>query len=140
MILGTRVLQSVTSVPNVLTGPISFHINYAVSLTKQYNMELSTQLPEANEKVAITGHVLLDVSPPALFGVTIEKDASLVWSEEDDFHLTTKYIHIKGAFHIGSETCPYEKNARITLIGKHHKELVMYTDLITLEYRKIRLA
>ncbi|OWF51488.1 transmembrane protein 2-like [Mizuhopecten yessoensis] len=77
----------------------------------------TNKLPEASATVSITGHVLLDVSPPALFGIVVEAGAILVWSPEGDFHVSTNYIHVKGAFHIGSETCPFEENARITLTG-----------------------
>ncbi|XP_060069788.1 cell surface hyaluronidase-like [Ylistrum balloti] len=77
----------------------------------------NNKLPEAGANVSIADHILLDVSPLALFGLTIEKNAKLVWSPEGDFHLITNFIHVKGALHIGSETCPFEANARISLTG-----------------------
>ncbi|XP_033732710.1 protein DDB_G0287365-like [Pecten maximus] len=75
------------------------------------------KLPEAGANVSIAGNVLLDMSPPSLFGVTVETNSKLVWSPEGDFTLITNFIHLKGELHIGSETCPFEANARISLTG-----------------------
>ncbi|XP_033758561.1 cell surface hyaluronidase-like [Pecten maximus] len=77
----------------------------------------NNQVPSLGDDVYVSGDVLLDVSPPELRSVNVEAGATLVWSPNGDYHVTTKFIHVKGAFHIGSETCPFEANARITLTG-----------------------
>ncbi|XP_069115544.1 cell surface hyaluronidase-like [Argopecten irradians] len=81
----------------------------------------SQQVPLHGDDVYVTGHVLLDVSPPELRSITIEPGATLVWSPDGDYHVTTKFIHVKGAFHVGSEICPFEANARITLTGDRNE-------------------
>ncbi|XP_060076275.1 cell surface hyaluronidase-like, partial [Ylistrum balloti] len=84
----------------------------------------NNKLPEAGANVSITGDVLLDMSPPAFFGVTVETNAKLVWSPGGDFQLITNFIHLKGALHIGSETCPFQANARISLTGDRQEYTV----------------
>ncbi|XP_069120731.1 cell surface hyaluronidase-like [Argopecten irradians] len=93
------------------------HDNITLSRWSDPSTWPTSTLPAAGDTVTITGHVLLDVSPPALFGILVETGASLVWSPEGDFHVFTNYIHVKGAFHIGSEDCPFQANAHITLTG-----------------------
>ncbi|KAK7484790.1 hypothetical protein BaRGS_00023964, partial [Batillaria attramentaria] len=69
-------------------------------------------------------HVLLDISPPPLGTITVEEGASLVWGDVDDLTLAVHYILLHGEFHIGAETCRFEKKARIQLIGQsntHHR-------------------
>ncbi|XP_060081443.1 protein DDB_G0287365-like [Ylistrum balloti] len=75
------------------------------------------RVPVAGDEVIVNGNVLLDMSPPELRSLTVESGAVLVWSPNGDYHVITKYIHVKGALHVGSETCPFEANARITLTG-----------------------
>jgi cell migration-inducing and hyaluronan-binding protein len=57
--------------------------------------------------------VVLDVSTPALHGMTV--DGTLSFSDESDLELTTEWILLRGELGIGSEAEPYTHNATITL-------------------------
>ncbi|XP_033732709.1 cell surface hyaluronidase-like isoform X2 [Pecten maximus] len=93
------------------------HNDVTLSRWSDSNTWPDNKLPEAGTNVSITGNVLLDMSPPPLFGVTVETNGKLVWSPEGDFTMIANFIHLKGELHIGSETCPFEANARISLTG-----------------------
>ncbi len=56
---------------------------------------------------------MLDVSPPALHGLTI--DGKLSFSNKADLELTTEWILIHGELAIGSEASPHTRKATITL-------------------------
>src|SRR5690606_29750524 len=65
----------------------------------------------AGDKVVIARdkNVLLDVSPPALGGRSI--DGKLTFSNDADLELTTEWIMLHGELTIGSEESPHTRNA-----------------------------
>ncbi len=85
-----------------------------------------------NHKVPIAGDkptigrdkdVILDVSPPALAGLSI--DGKLTFSNDTDLELTTEWIMLHGELAIGSEASPYTRKAIITLTDNVKGEDVM---------------
>src|SRR5881394_4033228 len=73
------------------------------------------QVPRAGDKVTIAADkdVVLDVSPPALGGVTI--DGRLSFADNKDLELTTEWIMLHGKLEIGTEARPHTRKATITL-------------------------
>src|SRR5690349_674292 len=73
------------------------------------------RVPRAGDKVTIaTGKdVVLDVSPPALNGLTI--DGKLSFADTADVELTTEWIMLHGELEIGTEARPHTRKATITL-------------------------
>src|SRR5213079_444829 len=74
----------------------------------------SRKVPVAGDKVAIEKgkNVLLDVSPPALNGLTIE--GKLSFADDKDLELTTEWIMVHGELEIGTEKAPHTRKATIT--------------------------
>src|SRR5690349_22524401 len=72
------------------------------------------KVPVAGDKVTIgrDKQVILDVSPPALGGLSI--DGKLTFSNNADLELTTEWIMLHGELAIGSEGSPHTRNATIT--------------------------
>ncbi len=58
-------------------------------------------------------NVILDVSPPALHGLTI--NGTLSFADNKDLELTTEWIMVHGELEIGTEAKPHTRNATITL-------------------------
>ncbi|HVZ30872.1 MAG TPA: G8 domain-containing protein, partial [Polyangiaceae bacterium] len=83
------------------------------------------KLPAAGDKVTIgrDKEVILDVSPPALAGLSI--DGKLSFSNDADLELTTEWIMLHGELAIGSEASPHTRKATITLTNKVPNEDVM---------------
>src|SRR5262252_7875257 len=73
------------------------------------------QVPRAGDKVTIAAgkDVVLDVSPPALGGVTI--DGKLSFANNRDLELTTEWVMVHGELEIGTEASPHTRKATITL-------------------------
>src|SRR5919106_3012472 len=73
------------------------------------------RVPRAGDTVTIAAgkEVLLDVSPPALGGLTIE--GKLSFANTADLELITEWVMLHGELAIGSETSPHTRNATITL-------------------------
>src|SRR5215510_6534930 len=73
------------------------------------------KVPVAGDKVTIEKgkDVLLDVSPPALNGLTIE--GKLSFADSKDLELTTEWIMVHGELEIGTEAKPHTRKATITL-------------------------
>src|ERR1700704_6674935 len=73
------------------------------------------KVPIAGDKVTIAEgkDVVLDVSPPALHGLTI--DGKLSFSNNADLELTTEWIMLHGELEIGTEARPHTRQATITL-------------------------
>jgi cell migration-inducing and hyaluronan-binding protein len=71
-------------------------------------------VPRAGDKVTIAAgkDVVLDVSPPALGGLTI--DGKLSFANNKDLELTTEWVMLHGQLEIGSETSPHTRKATIT--------------------------
>src|SRR5438874_11562785 len=73
------------------------------------------KVPVAGDKVTIEKgkDVALDVSPPALNGLTIE--GKLSFADNKDLELTTEWIMVHGELEIGTEKAPHTRKAAITL-------------------------
>src|SRR5262249_4892528 len=73
------------------------------------------KVPAAGDKVTIEKgkDVILDVSPPALNGLTIE--GKLSFADNKDLELTTEWIMVHGELEIGTEAKPHTRKATITL-------------------------
>ena len=71
------------------------------------------QVPRAGDKVTIAADkdVVLDVSPPALGGVTI--DGKLSFADNKDLELTTEWIMLHGELEIGTEARPTRAKRRL---------------------------
>ena len=85
----------------------------------------NNQVPVAGDKVTIPSgqEVLLDVSPPALDGLTI--NGKLVFADESDLALTTEWIMVFGELQIGTEANPFQHKATITLTDHNEGEQLM---------------
>ena len=85
----------------------------------------NNQVPAAGDKVTIASdqEVLLDVSPPALNGLTI--NGKLVFSDESDLELSTEWILVFGELQIGTEAEPHQHKATITLTDNVQDEQLM---------------
>jgi cell migration-inducing and hyaluronan-binding protein len=83
------------------------------------------KVPVAGDKVTIARDkdVVLDVSPPALGGLSV--DGKLSFSNAADLELTTEWIMLHGELAIGSEASPHTRNATITFTNNVVGEDVM---------------
>jgi hypothetical protein len=83
------------------------------------------KVPVAGDKPTIgrDKEVILDVSPPALLGLSI--DGKLTFSNDADLELTTEWIMLHGELAIGSEASPHTRKATITLTNTVKNEDVM---------------
>src|SRR6516162_2454945 len=83
------------------------------------------KVPVAGDKPTIgrDKEVILDVSPPALAGLSI--DGKLTFSNNADLELTTEWIMVHGELAIGTEANPYTHKATITLTDNIKGEDVM---------------
>jgi hypothetical protein len=83
------------------------------------------KVPAAGDKVIIgkDKNVLLDVSPPALAGLSI--DGKLTFSNDADLELTTEWIMLHGELTIGTEARPHTRKATITFTDNVKGEDVM---------------
>ena len=81
------------------------------------------RVPRAGEKVTIAAgkNVLLDVSPPALGGVTIQ--GKLSFANNRDLELTTEWVMVHGELEIGTEASPHTRTATITPVSYTHLTL-----------------
>ncbi len=73
------------------------------------------KVPAAGDKVEIASgkEVILDVSPPALGGVTI--NGKLSFANTADVELTTEWVMLHGELEVGTEAAPHTRKATITL-------------------------
>jgi cell migration-inducing and hyaluronan-binding protein len=85
----------------------------------------SRKVPAAGDKVVIDAgkSVILDVTPPALGGVTI--NGKLTFADSADLTLTTEWIMIHGELAIGTEARPHTRKATITLTDTVKEEEMM---------------
>ena len=83
------------------------------------------KVPVAGDKVTIgrDKDVILDVSPPALGGLSI--DGKLTFADNADLELNTEWIMLHGELAIGSEARPYTRKATITFTDNVKGEDVM---------------
>jgi hypothetical protein len=83
----------------------------------------SNKVPAAGEQVTIDKDIVLDVSTPALGGITI--NGKLRFADEADLELSTEWIMIHGELEIGTEAKPYQHKATITLTDNVKDEQLM---------------
>jgi cell migration-inducing and hyaluronan-binding protein len=83
------------------------------------------KVPAAGDKVEIASgkEVILDVSPPALHGLTI--NGKLTFGDKADLALTTEWVMVHGELQIGTEAKPYQHKATITLTDNVKDEQLM---------------
>jgi hypothetical protein len=83
------------------------------------------KVPAAGEKVEIASgkEVILDVSPPALAGITI--NGKLSFADNADVELSTEWIMVHGELAIGTEAKPHTRKATITLTNNVKDEQLM---------------
>src|SRR6187399_1808112 len=83
------------------------------------------KVPAAGEKVEIASgkNVILDVSPPALGGLTI--NGKLSFANNADVELTTEWVMVHGELAIGTEAAPHTRKATITLANNVKDEEMM---------------
>jgi cell migration-inducing and hyaluronan-binding protein len=83
------------------------------------------KVPVAGDKVTIgkDKEVVLDVSPPALGGLSI--DGKLTFANNADLELTTEWIMLHGELAVGTEARPHTRKATITLTDNVKGEDVM---------------
>ena len=83
------------------------------------------RVPAAGEQVTIESgkDVILDVSPPALGGITIS--GKLTFADNADLELSTEWIMVHGELEIGTEARPFTHKATITLTNNVKDEQLM---------------
>jgi hypothetical protein len=83
------------------------------------------KVPVAGEKVEIANgkSVILDVSPPALGGLTI--NGKLSFADKSDLELSTEWIMVHGELEVGTEAKPFTHKATITLTDNVKNEQMM---------------
>jgi cell migration-inducing and hyaluronan-binding protein len=83
------------------------------------------KVPVAGDKVTIgkDKEVILDVSPPALGGLSI--DGKLTFADNADLELATEWIMLHGELAIGTEARPHTRKASITFTDNVKGEDVM---------------
>jgi cell migration-inducing and hyaluronan-binding protein len=83
------------------------------------------KVPAAGDKVEIASgkEVILDVSPPALSGLTI--NGKLTFANTADVELTTEWVMLHGELEIGTEAAPHTRKATITLANNVKDEEMM---------------
>src|SRR6187402_3552180 len=105
-------------VPAVLLGAVFARVQAAeVKATKWSDPATwpNKMVPAAGDKVEIASgkNVILDVSPPALGGVTI--NGKLSFADNADVELTTEWVMVHGELEAGTEAKPHTRKATITL-------------------------
>src|SRR6187399_2033004 len=85
----------------------------------------SKKVPVAGEKVEIASgkEVILDVSPPALGGLTV--NGKLTFADKSDLELNTEWIMVHGELEVGTEAKPFTHKATITLTDNVKDEQLM---------------
>jgi hypothetical protein len=83
------------------------------------------KVPAAGDKVEIASGktVILDVSPPALGGITVF--GKLAFADTTDLELTTEWIMVHGELEVGTEAKPFTHKATITLTDNVQGEQLM---------------
>src|SRR4249920_3850187 len=112
--------------------PFLFALLVAVVGTTQAATRWSDRATWPNKKVPVAGdkveiasgkEVILDVSPPALGGLTI--NGKLTFADKSDLELTTEWVMVHGELAIGTEARPFTHKATITLTDNVKDEQMM---------------
>ncbi len=115
MFLKSRSLQLLLLVPAVFS--VNALAQQAVSSGNWSNASTWSggAAPRAGDIVTIDRNlnVILDVTPPALHGLTI--NGKLSFADNNDLELTTEWIMVHGELEIGTEARPHTHKATITL-------------------------
>jgi cell migration-inducing and hyaluronan-binding protein len=128
-VMSNRSVFLVSLVPALLLGGVAAVAQAQPSATATNWSDPNTwpnrKVPVAGDKAIISRdkNVILDVSPPALGGLSI--DGKLTFANDADLELTTEWIMLHGELAIGSEASPYTRNATITLTDNVRGEDVM---------------
>ena len=114
--------------PAVLLGSVSAVVQAAEAKATKWSDPATwpnRKVPAAGDKVEIASgkNVILDVSPPALGGLTI--NGKLTFADNADVELTTEWIMIHGELAIGTEAKPHTRKATITLTDNVKDEEMM---------------
>jgi len=116
-------------VPAVLLGGVFAVVQAAAPAKATRWSDAATwpnkKVPAAGDKVEIPSgkEVILDVSPPALNGITI--NGKLTFADNADIDLSTEWIMIHGELQVGTEARPYTRKATITLTNNVKDEQLM---------------
>jgi hypothetical protein len=114
-------------VPALLSGVFAVAQAAEVKATKWSDPATwpNKKVPAAGEKVTIASgkNVILDVSPPALGGLTI--NGKLSYANTADLELSTEWVMIHGELAIGTEAAPHTRKATITLVNNVKDEELM---------------
>ena len=121
----SRSFLRVSVVPALLLGGVCAIAQAAPTNWSDPATWPNRKVPIAGDKVTIgrDKDVILDVSPPALGGLSI--DGKLTFSNDADLELTTEWIMLHGELAIGSEAAPHTRDATITLTNTVPNEDVM---------------
>ena len=121
----SRSFLRVSVVPALLLGGVCAIAQAAPTNWSDPATWPNRKVPIAGDKVTIgrDKDVILDVSPPALGGLSI--DGKLTFSSDADVELTTEWIMLHGELAIGSEASPHTRNATITFTNTVPNEDVM---------------
>ena len=112
--------------------PFFFALLVAVVGTAQAATKWSDRATWPNKKVPVAGdkvdiasgkEVILDVSPPALGGLTI--NGKLSFANTADVELTTEWVMVHGELEAGTEAVPHTRKATITLVNNVKDEELM---------------
>jgi cell migration-inducing and hyaluronan-binding protein len=114
--------------PALLLGSVSAVVEAAQAKATRWSDPASwpnKKVPAAGDKVTIDSgkDVILDVSPPALGGLTI--NGKLSFANTADLELTTEWVMIHGELAIGTEAAPHTRKATITLANNVKDEEMM---------------
>ena len=114
-------------VPAVLLGSV-FAVQAADAKATKWSAAATwpnNKVPVAGDKVEIASgkNVILDVSPPALGGITI--NGKLSFADKSDLELTTEWIMVHGELEVGTEAKPFTHKATITLTDNVKDEQMM---------------
>src|SRR5687767_12694694 len=121
----SRSFLRVSVVPALLLGGVCAIAQAAPTNWSDPATWPNRKVPIAGDKVTIgrDKDVILDVSPPALGGLSI--DGKLTFANDADLELTTEWIMLHGELAIGSEASPHTRNATITFTNTVPNEDVM---------------
>ena len=108
-----------------LCALLSGHANAQGSLWSDPATWPGNKVPAAGEQVTIASgkDVILDVSTPALGGITIS--GKLTFADDADLELSTEWIMLHGELQIGTEAKPHTHKATITLTNNVPDEQMM---------------
>ena len=121
----SRSFLRVSVVPALLLGGVCAIAQAAPTNWSDPATWPNRKVPIAGDKVTIgrDKDVILDVSPPALGGLSI--DGKLTFSNDADLELTTEWIMLHGELRSAAKPRPHTRNATITLTNTVPNEDVM---------------